>query len=331
MNQKSKSQPPQQIAAFYHFAPVPEARLNEYSETLEKKGKSLGLKGLLIFAVEGINGTICGSTRESVEAFLTFTSELLGFPPIEKKWSEAPEAVFRKFKVRQRVEIVSLGKPDVQPLNPHSPTHLSPEEWDRAMAEEGVIVLDTRNWYETRIGKFEGALDPNIEEFNEFSDYLDRSGIEKEKKVLIYCTGGIRCEKAIVEMNNKGFKNVYQLDGGILNYLAEKPERKFEGECFVFDHRVAVDQKLQPSQKYKMCPHCGQPADQEIECRRCDSKAIICVSCTKEEAMQTCSKNCAHHYAMNPGKKGRSQEQGFRYSAISKKRLNTLKNPKAQG
>jgi UPF0176 protein len=311
-----------QIAAFYHFGSVPPsnstASIEDLRAQLEEAGRTLGLRGLVIFATEGINGTICGDTQSSVEEWLAVTAKLLEFPEIPRKWSTAPSAPFRRFGVRIRDEIVTLGKPEVQPLPPGSATHLSPDDWDRMIESGDAVLLDTRNWYETRIGTFKGALDPKIEEFSEFSDYVNKKAdageISRDQKIMIFCTGGIRCEKAVVEMNNSGFKNVYQLDGGILNYLAQKPEKNFEGECFVFDHRVAVDQKLQPSVQFTLCPHCGQPADQKIDCIRCDTPAQICVTClAKEEALKTCSKNCANHYRLAPGRKGKSQGLSYRF------------------
>lgn len=231
-----------QIAAFYHFQAVPADQLQALAERLETLGHDAGLVGLVIFATEGMNGTVAGETKEAVIAWLDQTSEILGFPKFNPKWSEAPEWPFRRFGVRLRDEIVTLGKPDVQPLPPKSNTHLSPTEWDNVLENEDCVVLDTRNWYETRIGTFKNAIDPKLEEFNEFGEFVSKAELPKDKKILIFCTGGIRCEKAIVEMNNQGFDQVYQLDGGILNYLNEKPHRNFDGECFVFDHRVAVDQ-----------------------------------------------------------------------------------------
>lgn len=303
-----------QIAAFYHFQSVSADQIDSLAEQLETLGEDMGLKGLIIFATEGINGTISGVSQELVTDYLARASATLGFPQLAPKWSEADAWPFRKFKVRIRPEIVTLGKPEVQPLAAKSPTHVSPVEWDRMIEEEDVVVLDTRNWYETRIGKFKGALDPQLDEFHEFGSYLEKAEIPKQKKVLIYCTGGIRCEKAIVEMHNHGFRDVYQLDGGILNYLAQKPHKNFEGECFVFDQRVAVDQELKPTSQFKMCPHCGQPADQRIECLRCDAEAWICVQCVDDSHRKTCSKNCAHHYRLAPNKKGKSQRQGYRFT-----------------
>lgn len=305
-----------QIAAFYHFGPVPPAGSTDTIEILREKlenlGRELGLFGLVIFATEGLNGTVCGETQARVDEWLAGASKILNFPELRRKWSQSAVPPFRRFGVRIREEIVTLGKPEVQPLPPGSKTHLSPDEWDQMIESGEAVLLDTRNWYETRIGTFKGAIDPKIEEFSDFSEFVNKKAeageISRDQKIMIFCTGGIRCEKAVVEMNNSGFKNVYQLDGGILNYLEQKPEKNFEGECFVFDHRVAVDQKLRPTTNYSLCPHCGQPADQEIACIRCDDHAQICVLClAKEEAYKTCSKNCANHFRAAPGRKGKSQ------------------------
>ncbi|HVK60899.1 MAG TPA: rhodanese-like domain-containing protein [Bdellovibrionales bacterium] len=314
-----------QIAAFYHFQTVPADQVERLAEQLETMGREHGLMGLIIFATEGMNGTISGLTREAVVTYLDEACKLLGFPKMDPKWSEAPSWPFRRFKVAIREEIVTLGKPEVQPLTPKSPTHLSPDEWNRVLEEEDCVVLDTRNWYETRIGTFKNAIDPKLNEFNEFSDYVKQADLPKDKKVLIFCTGGIRCEKAIVEMNQQGFDNVYQLDGGILNYLAQHPNRNFDGECFVFDHRVAVDQELKPSAQYKLCPHCGQPAEQKINCAHCDVEAVVCVTCIADADKQTCSKNCAHHHRLNPSKKGRGQGVNYRFKQPTTERSHKSK------
>ncbi|MES2962911.1 MAG: rhodanese-like domain-containing protein [Bdellovibrionota bacterium] len=307
------------IAAFYHFGPVPSHSLERLAERLENAGVDRGLKGLIIFASEGMNGTVAGRDRTSVLAWLNLASETLGFPDFQPKWSEANDWPFRKFKIRLREEIVTLGKPEVQPLPPKSTTHLSPEEWNRTMEQDDCVVLDTRNWYETRIGTFKGAIDPKLNEFHEFDEYLEASDLPREKKVLIFCTGGIRCEKAIVEMKSHGFENVFQLDGGILNYLEKFPNRNFEGECFVFDNRVAVDQELKPSVQYTLCPHCGQPADQVLTCLHCDGEAKVCVTCVDERDRNTCSKNCANHHRLAPNKKGRGQGRNYRFLSTTRR------------
>ena len=210
------------------------------------------------------------------------------------KESESARAPFRRFKVDIRPEIVTL-KQEV-PRPEQSPSHLPPKEWQAVLdSGEDVLVLDTRNWYETAIGKFKSAVDPKLAKFSEFPEYVEKLDTPKEKKILMYCTGGIRCEKAIFEMHKRGFNNVFQLEGGILKYLEEFPNRDFEGECFVFDHRVSLDQALQPSQQYALCPHCGDPAATLIPCVRCSTEAKVCEKCLKDPAFKTCSKNCAYH------------------------------------
>lgn len=303
-NQNSKE--PLLIATFYHFQTLPSDQVESLGAEIERRGTEAGLRGLMIMATEGINATLSGEAQR-LRSFIDEVAEFLNFPKMTVKESWTDEWPFRLFKVKLRPEIVTLGKPEVQPLQPQSPTHLSPDEWHRVMLEEDVIVLDTRNWYETRIGKFKGAVDPHLKEFHEFSDYVKNAELPKDKKILIYCTGGIRCEKAIVEMQNQGFDKIYQLDGGILNYMARYPEGQFEGECFVFDYRVAVDGHLQPTAKYKLCPHCGQPADVKLDCVRCDTETMICITCNEIEHFHTCSKNCANHWQDRPGVKGRSQ------------------------
>ncbi|HEX4926013.1 MAG TPA: rhodanese-like domain-containing protein, partial [Bdellovibrionales bacterium] len=219
-------------------------------------------------------------------------------------------------------------------------------DWNAIISDPEVLVLDTRNDYEYEIGKFKGAINPNIDEFREFPERLKELAIPKDKTVLIYCTGGIRCEKAILEMNKQGYEKVYQLEGGILNYLeymrdltlaraqhpaggesksnavesaASTPEAAstapapvdslWEGECFVFDRRVAVGPDLNPTNRYALCPHCGQAASTKLNCLRCDNTFRICVKCADIPERQTCSKNCHHHHQVRPGKKGPQQRK----------------------
>ena len=150
--------------------------------------------------------------------------------------------------------------------------------------------------------------DPNIDKFTEFPKYLESQNIGKDKKMMIFCTGGIRCERGILELQRQGYENVYQLEGGILKYLEEYPHDQFTGECFVFDHRVAVDQELKPSKKYGLCPHCGQPSSIKIECKRCDTENLLCDKCVEIEwKKDTCSKNCAYQYKLHPERKAKPQ------------------------
>lgn len=285
-----------QITTFYKFLPISETRLLEVERAILAEGERLGMMGLFIIGNEGVNTTFSGEP-EKVAEYKTYLAHLLNAGELTFKDSFADKHPFHNLKVKVRNEIVTLDRPDLVPQN--CDRHLSPADWHKALAEEDVVVLDTRNDYEYDIGRFKNAINPKLTEFNQFPEYLKSSGIEKDKKVLIYCTGGIRCEKAILEMENQGFNNVYQLDGGILNYLAQYPEAGYEGECFVFDYRVAVDQKLQPTQKYRLCPHCGDPGQTKIQCIQCGIEEIVCEVClAKSDEFKTCSKNCAHHKRM---------------------------------
>jgi UPF0176 protein len=291
---------PIQITTFYKFLKLSQERVEETKNSLLAKGEGLGIRGLFIMGAEGINTTFCGR-REEIEIFKTFLNELfapeLAGATFFFKDSFGPRNAFHDLKVKIRNEIVTLERPNMIPQN--ADRHLSPREWNETMKSEDVVVLDTRNSFEYDIGRFAGAINPGLTEFNEFPRYLENSGIPKDKKVLIYCTGGIRCEKAILEMDAQGYQNVYQLDGGIINYLKEFPNEKYEGECFVFDYRVAVDQNLAPSEKYRLCPHCGDPATEKISCVQCATEAVVCEKCLAErEEFKTCSKNCAHHHRM---------------------------------
>lgn len=287
------------ISTFYQFLPLKPDQVEAIKMHLETCAENHAVRGLVLLGTEGVNATVSGS----VAGVETFKEEVRSsFPQITFKDSESSKHPFHVFKVKIKDEIVTLGKPDLKPpLGVNN--HLSPRDWHAAMQEPDTIVLDTRNDYEVEIGKFKNAIDFKTEEFNEFPEKLKSSGIPKDKKVLIYCTGGIRCEKAILEMRAQGYDKVFQLEGGILNYLKELPDQDYEGECFVFDYRVAVDQKLQPTKNYRCCPHCGQPAKETITCTQCGRGETVCNRCISEN-ITTCSKNCAHHAAIGSGSRG---------------------------
>jgi UPF0176 protein len=275
------------ITASYAFVDLDAERLPQLQAELRAFGKERGMRGLVLIATEGINATVSGSPQAIGEWKARI--EMLA-PTIEWKDSGSEREVFSRWSVKIKPEIVALKKDEVRPAGKHR--HLSPQEWQSVIENEDVILVDARNTYETAIGKFRDALDPEISTFQEFTDYAKNAKLPKDKKILLYCTGGIRCEKAIFSMEAEGYDNVYQLDGGILAYLAQFPNGKFDGECFVFDRRVSVDQHLQPSQRYQLCPHCGDPGDIDITCQGCGSARKICAACQPKEASATCSKRC---------------------------------------
>lgn len=211
---------------------------------------------------------------------------------------DKPQAENKILKITGGKMVKALGendrlKKDEKP-QAENKTHLSPEKWEAKMKANSQ-VLDVRNRYEWEIGQFKRAKTLDIDNFQKFPEKLKSLNMDKNKDTLIYCTGGIRCEKAAKLMEEKGFKKVYQLEGGILNYLKSFPNSQFENECFVFDHRTAVDQNLQPSKKYSLCPHCGQPGDLSIICRHCEKPAVICQRC-QDQGLSLCSKNCTYHF-----------------------------------
>lgn len=297
------------VTTFYRFLPLENPE--QVKIDWDQAAAASDLCGLLILGKEGFNTTCAAPSPEKLAAFKAWVLKTFDCGDMLFKDSVSRTQPFPKFKSKVRPEIVTFGTPELIPNNENH-RHLSPEEWDRAMAEDGTVVVDTRNWYEYRIGSFKNAVNPNIEQFTEFPEFFEKQNYAKDKKILIFCTGGIRCEKGILELEKAGYDNVYQLEGGILNYLEKKPNQQFEGECFVFDNRVALDQNLEPSRKYKLCPHCGQPGELVKSCVRCESEFVVCVSCEPKEIVgQVCSKNCAHHAKMHPGRKGAKQIRAF--------------------
>jgi len=285
--------------------------INVLKQELEVMATHQSVRGLALIGREGLNFTISGPAA-GVRIFKTWLTARLDLKDPQFKDSSAPKHPFHKFQVKVRKEIVSMGRPGVVPESQLN-CHISPREWHERLKAGEAVVLDTRNDYEVEIGKFENAVDLDIKEFQDFPAKLERSGISKDREVLIYCTGGIRCEKAILEMKRQGYERVSQLQGGILNYLKEYPREKFEGECFVFDYRVAVDQDLAPSEKYRLCAHCGQPSAQTLDCSLCGTNGVVCGHCT-EKGIETCSKNCANHARLgSSSRKPHLQEQRKRH------------------
>ncbi len=281
------------VANFYKFHTVGDESLPQVKNLLEVQGERLSLSGLIILADEGVNGTVAGAA-DAVEEFKRTLPELFETGDWTFKNATAEKDPFKRFKVKIRAEIVTTGA--AEPIEVGEPKNaLSPREWHEVLSsEEEVLLLDTRNYYETELGMFKGANDPKLINFQQFGEYIDKQDIPRDKKVLMYCTGGIRCEKAIFEMEQRGFNSVYQLHGGILNYLKEYPDELFDGECFVFDQRVSVTQDLSPSSTYVFCPHCGQPGKIEVTCDNCAVAAKICHRCEGQENTNTCSKDCAN-------------------------------------
>lgn len=215
---------------------------------LRGAGEQAGIRGTLILATEGINGTIAAPAVD-LDPFMEIILKDPRFAQISLKRSTAPFNPFPKFKVRHKKEIVSFRQPGADPRQQVG-TYVDPKDWNALISEPGVITIDTRNAYEVAVGRFRGASDPGTENFTQFARYVEENlDPGRDQKVAMYCTGGIRCERATAYLKAQGFREVYHLRGGILNYLAEVPpeESLWEGDCFVFDNRVAVDHHLRPT------------------------------------------------------------------------------------
>jgi UPF0176 protein len=265
------------VIALYKFVGLPD--FVEMKLPLSDVCAQNGIKGTLLLAREGINGTVAGS-REGIDALLSYLKSDERLKDLEYKESSADKMPFLRMKVRLKKEIVTIGVPEADPTVKVG-TYVKPEEWNALISDPEVVLIDTRNEYEVAIGTFEGALNPNTESFREFPEYV-RENLDpaKQKKVALFCTGGIRCEKASALMLHMGFEKVYHLQGGILKYLEKVPETesKWKGECFVFDGRVSVADKLSQG-TYRLCYSCQYPVSEEdvkspkyvegISCPRC--------------------------------------------------------------
>ena len=265
------------VAALYKFTPFesPEA----IQGPLAKVCCEHGVKGTLLLAREGINGTIAG-TPEGISAALAHIKSLPGCRDIEWKESTAETMPFPRMKVRLKREIVTMGQPDVDPTASVG-TYVPPEDWNDLIASDDVVVIDTRNDYEVAIGTFEGAEDPLTKTFGEFPDWwaanANRFG---NKKVAMFCTGGIRCEKASNYLLAQGVEDVFHLKGGILKYLETVPkeESRWNGECFVFDGRVAVGHGLAEG-SYDLCHACRMPISAADKFHPAFEQGVSCHQC----------------------------------------------------
>ena len=259
------------VAALYKFAPLSE--LEAVQSHLLEVGEAGGVKGTLLIAPEGINGTLAG-TRSGIDDFLDAIRALPGFADIEHKESFAEAMPFGRLRVRLKREIVTIRDPLADP-NKAVGEYVEPAEWNALISRPDVILIDTRNDYEIEIGTFEGAIDPGTTSFGQFPDWVrDNLDIEKQPKVAMFCTGGIRCEKASALLKNIGFDEVYHLKGGILKYLEEVPDdaSMWQGECFVFDGRVSLKHGLELGD-HAMCEWCNHAYPKNADtCTRCGSE-----------------------------------------------------------
>ena len=277
MTARPETHGPYLVAALYHFARFP--RFKDFQSELQAVCVQNDVHGTLLLAHEGINGTIAGSDAGigNVLAYLRAQPEL---KDLEHKESRASKAPFLRMKVRLKKEIVTMGVENIDP-NKIVGTYVAPQDWNALISDPDTILIDTRNDYETAIGIFKGAVDPNTKTFREFPDCVkNNEGLHNKPKIAMYCTGGIRCEKATAFMKEQGFDEVYHLKGGILKYLEEVPEEDslWEGACFVFDERVSVTHGLKEGE-HALCNACRHPLTQAELASPKYEKGVSCDYC----------------------------------------------------
>ena len=271
------------IISLYYFTKIEKDLILELKTKLLKYENN-DISGLIILGEEGINGTICGP-QKYLDEFYAFIKHFFKHD-LNEKISFSDKKIFKKLKVRIKTEIVTMGIRNINP-NLQSGDYLDPYKWNKLIEDKDTILIDTRNHYEVKLGSFKNAINPETNNFREFpkwvEDNLEKNNINKKYKIAMFCTGGIRCEKATSFLKSKGFENVFHLKGGILKYLEtiEPNENLYEGECYVFDKRVSLNQKLKKG-SYSICHACGMPVSandknkieyiEGIQCHNCVDK-----------------------------------------------------------
>lgn len=314
------------VCAMYKFVAL--ENYKEMRQPLHQVMEDNGIKGTLLLAEEGINGTVSGS-REGIDTLLAYLNSDSRINPISFKESLHEEKPFYRTKVKLKKEIVTMGVQGIDPTKTVG-TYVKPKDWNELISDPEVLLIDTRNDYEIEIGTFQNAVNPNTETFREFPQYVkDNLDPEKHKKVAMFCTGGIRCEKSTAYLKEQGFDEVYHLEGGILQYLEDVPKEDtmWEGDCFVFDNRIAVNHDLEKSvydqcyacrlpiteedkqsDKYEAgvsCPHCfGKHSEQQIARFREREKQVQLAEARNEEHVGTEARN-----AMVNRRKQKADEQ----------------------
>lgn len=302
------------VAAMYKFTALPDFEALQHP--LQTVCRENGLMGTILLAGEGLNGTIAG-TAEGIKAAIDHIQSDSRFEGMNLKYSYAEHLPFHRMKVRLKKEIVTMGKPIADP-NKQVGTYVKPEEWNDLISDPDVILVDTRNEYEVAIGTFKGAEDPQTASFREFPDWVEalkeRASNGGKPKVAMFCTGGIRCEKASSYMKAEGFNEVYHLEGGILKYLENVPEEDslWQGECFVFDQRVSVEHGLRPG-SYDMCHACRRPISEEEKAAPEYERGVSCPHCFDASSPEQKARFTSRQKQIDLAKARNEQHLGAKY------------------
>ncbi len=269
------------VASFYRFLDLEDPA--GFRDALQAVCVEQELLGTILVANEGFNGSVTGEESAIRELFDWVEKQLDLAEPIEARWNDVTEPPFRRMRVRLKKEIVALGRPDILPHR-KTGTYVSGEQWNRLIEDPNVLVIDTRNHYEYEVGTFPKAIDPETDSFREFPEFAQKLAAEsRDRPLAMFCTGGIRCEKATALMLELGFDEVYHLQGGILRYLEEMPakDNRWDGECFVFDTRVAVDRDLAEG-GYVQCHACRRPLSTDDLASPDYQEGVSCPKCIGE-------------------------------------------------
>ena len=271
------------IISLYSFFSFKKDSILELKDNLIRIENNYSLSGLLVIAGEGINGTFCAE-EDVIELVLNTIKRYMDINKLNMKISYSKRKIFKKLKIKIKKEIVTMGVPRINPSQ-DTGIYVDSINWNKLIEDKNTILIDTRNHYEVSIGSFKKAINPNTRNFSEFPKWVDDNleknfGKDNSKNIAMFCTGGIRCEKATSLLIKKGYKNIYHLKGGILKYLKETSEKEslFEGECFVFDKRVALDHELKKG-SYSICHACGMPISLEDQKKKEYRKGIQCHLC----------------------------------------------------
>lgn len=299
------------VAALYKFVALPD--FEAFQKPIQEKCLAEDIKGTLLLASEGINGTIAGP-EDGMRRFLDFLKGMEVFRDLVHKESWATEAPFPRMKVRLKKEIVTMGVQGIDP-NKVVGTYVKPEDWNALISDPDVVLVDTRNDYEVAIGTFKGAVDPKTKTFREFPQWTkDNKDLLNKPKVAMFCTGGIRCEKSTAYMKEQGYDEVYHLEGGILKYLEEIPENEsmWDGECFVFDERVSVGHGLKEG-PYDMCHGCRRPISEEDKQSEYYVAGVTCPFCHDELTNEQKARFAERQKQMELARKRGELHRGIQY------------------
>ena len=294
------------VYTFYRFKSL--YKIRTIKVNLEKYVKKKIIYGTVLIAPEGINGTISGS-KIDLKNFIDYLKKKIKIRKLSIKVSKNQFIPFYRLKIRLKKEIVTIGDRSINPAK-KTGNYILPKDWDSIVKNKKYLVIDTRNEYEVAIGSFKNAINPNTKSFREFPKFIKNLNIDKDRSIAMFCTGGIRCEKASSYLINNGYKNIFQLEGGVLNYLEYKNNKKkitWEGECFVFDNRVAVNKKLKKG-SYEQCYGCRHPITKQdmrlksyikgVSCRYCissKSEKNLAASSTRQRQIDLAEKRNEDH------------------------------------